>query len=131
MALSRRPRPSSENWPFNQSYFLGAGSSYFYNERSNWNIYPGDWARGQTGYSGSAGSGIKLADFSLPSEAFLMGDLTAIAYPFQPLGYALDAWAWHNKPLPVKANILFVDGHVAFIETRNAGSWPGFTWFGR
>jgi len=121
-----------ENWPFNQSYFLGAGNSYVYNEHNNFNPYGGDWARGQTGYSGPpAGDGIRLAEFGQPAEAFLSCDYASMAYPLIYHGYSLEGFGWHSKAPPLKVNILFMDGHVAFIEMKNAGSWPGFTWFGR
>jgi len=119
----------AEAYPFNQSYHLGAGNSYEYNERNNFNPYPCDWARG---YSNWTDTGVRLAEYRQPTEAYLMGDFAAFAYPLVGFSYTLEAWNWHTpKSPPVKANILFLDGHVAFIEMKNAASWPGFTWCGR
>jgi prepilin-type N-terminal cleavage/methylation domain-containing protein/prepilin-type processing-associated H-X9-DG protein len=108
--------------PFDVSFFRGAGSSYFYHELNQFNPYGGDWSRG----------GFKLTDFARSSEAFLFGDSTAVVYHDQFGTLAPpESWQWHNRTLPVTANILFLDGHVQYIEIKHAGSWPGFTWFGR
>jgi prepilin-type processing-associated H-X9-DG protein len=110
--------------PWSQSVFLGYGSSYFYLAHANFNpgytdpCCGGDWARG----------GFKLTQFVKSTEAFLFGDGGGLAYH---TGFTPTAWLWHTDKMPIKANVCFLDGHVAFLEIKDAGSWPGFTWFGR
>ncbi len=114
--------------PFNKSYYVGTGSSYFYNEKNALNSYGGDWARGLT----ASGTGMRLAEFgNRQHEAFLYGEFSAFAYPLLIYGYALEGWNWHSTTPPVKSNIVFMDGHVEYVTMRNASEWAGFTWFGR
>ncbi len=113
--------------PYDKCVFLGYGASYCYLPHGNYN--PGysdpccssDWGR----------NGHKLAEFVKSTEAFLFGDASSLCYHTMVPGNNPDYWLWHTKAAPVRANICFMDGHVAFIEIKNAGSWPGFTWFGR
>ena len=116
---------------FNENYYRACGSSYFYHEKNNYNPYPGDWARGQTLWSGYTGDGIKLADFTRPADAFLSGDAPAMCYHGGFSAYPTTQFRWHTESGPIKVNILFIDSHVAFIEIKDAAEWPGFTWFGR
>jgi len=108
--------------PFDVSFYRGAGSSYFYHEVNSYNPYGGDWSRG----------GFKIADFARPTEAFLFGDTPAIVYhaAFVTL-IPPSSWECHSRGLPVMANILFLDGHVQYIEMKDKAEWTGFTWFGR
>lgn len=113
---------------YDQSVYRGYGASYFYLHGS---LNPGysdpccgsDWSR----------NGRKLREFVNLPEAFLYGDASLLCYhtllgpPLDLTGY----WRWHTQTAPVRANICFMDGHVSFVEIKNAGSWPGFTWFGR
>ena len=101
-----------EVYPYNQSYYLGTGSSYVYNERNTLNPYGNDWARGLAGGI----TGIRISEFGRSSDAFLSGDTCVYAYPyFYCCGWSPTLWNWHNKPMPVKANVVFVDGHVAYV----------------
>ncbi|MBI4025539.1 MAG: DUF1559 domain-containing protein [Verrucomicrobia bacterium] len=117
---------------FAKSNFLGSGSSYFYHARNSvLNTYGGEWGRGMTGVAGFPGVPIRITDFIRPAEAFLFGDASAICYHRWYVDYGPAAWRWHTQGPPVKANIVFIDSHVAFTEIRDAPSWDGFTWFGR
>lgn len=128
--------PSDTGWspwgtPYDKSIFAGYGASYFYHSvylsvpwylpEYNDPVCGIDWGRG----------GHKLAEFIRPSEAFLYGDASALVYHDVIRNYSPEFWHWHTDKPPVKANICFMDGHVAFIEIKDSGSWPGFTWFGR
>jgi prepilin-type processing-associated H-X9-DG protein len=113
--------------PYDRSIFLGYGASYFYLSHSTFNpgysdpCCGGDWSRVP----------YKLTDFIRPSEAFLYGDAPALRYHTFFNTFTPSLWKWHTPGDPVKANVCFMDGHVSFLEIKNAGSWPGFTWFGR
>ena len=82
-------------------------------------------------WSGSTGEGITLASFTRPADAFLSGDGPAMCYHMAYNAYPTTQFRWHTETGPIKANILFIDGHVAFIEIKDKAEWPGFTWFGR
>jgi prepilin-type N-terminal cleavage/methylation domain-containing protein/prepilin-type processing-associated H-X9-DG protein len=125
--------PADTGWlpwgtPFDKSVYSGYGASYFY-------------LRGPSGanpgYSAPCCSstwdrnGFKLADFVMSTEAFLYGDASAVRYFSFFRTYSPSLWTWHTPSDPVKANICFMDGHVGFIEIKDASSWQGFTWFGR
>jgi prepilin-type N-terminal cleavage/methylation domain-containing protein/prepilin-type processing-associated H-X9-DG protein len=113
--------------PWSDSVFAGYGSSYFYIHGLVTN--PGysdpccstDWLRRDH----------KLSEFVRPTEAFLYGEGQAGSY-LNWTGTVLPLqWLWHTDTLPAKANVCFMDGHVAFLEIKDASSWSGFTWFGR
>jgi len=130
--------PSDSGWviwgpPYDKSIFAGYGASYFYLPHS---VFSPDWI-GVPGYNDPccggdwARNGHKLSEFRRTTEAFLYGDAPALTYHQFFRNYSPDLWHWHTPKAPVKANICFFDGHVAFIEIKDTGSWPGFTWFGR
>lgn len=112
--------------PYDKNVFVGYGSSYYYLASALLNpgysdpCCGGDWTR----------HGHKLGEFVKVTEAFLYGDTSSMCY-WAWAGNTPNNYQWHTKSMPLRANICFMDGHVAFIEIKNAASWPGFTWFGR
>ena len=125
--------PADTGWapwgtPFDKSVYSGYGASYFYLRGPGGN---------NPGYSAPCCSstwdrnGYKLTDFVNATEAFLYGDASALRYFNVFRSYTPSLWNWHTQTDPVKANICFMDGHVGFVEIKDAASWPGFTWFGR
>jgi prepilin-type N-terminal cleavage/methylation domain-containing protein/prepilin-type processing-associated H-X9-DG protein len=113
--------------PWSESVFTGYGSSYFYlhglvtNPGYSDPCCGGDWLRRDR----------KLGEFVRTTEAFLYGEGSSGAYLSWTGAQTPLEWLWHTDRLPIKANVCFLDGHVAFLEIKDAPSWPGFTWFGR
>ena len=112
--------------PWDQSMYQGYGNSYLYlhglvvNPGYSDPVWGNDLLR----------KGHKLAEWIQTSEAFMTGDGSAGAY-LNWVGVTPDEWLWHTDDFPIRACVAFMDGHAAFIEIKNAPSWPGFTWYGR
>ncbi|MBI4025428.1 MAG: DUF1559 domain-containing protein [Verrucomicrobia bacterium] len=127
--------PADTGWtpwgdPYDKCMYVGYGSSYLYLPHDTFNPGLAQYNDPVSGYNWSRPP-YKLADFVRSGEAFLFGDASAGVYHGWSRTQPPELWRWHTKQLPIKSNIVFMDGHVGYVEIRDQGSWEGFTWYGR
>ena len=103
-----------------ETFWWGYGNSYVY---ETFDYMLGDPDNGR--------SGKRITHYTdTASVTFLMGDgcVYGFSVNVQAAGIAPEAafGEWHDPGM--KANVLFVDGHTAYIQMRYGESWEGFSW---